>query len=84
MDQFPPMPSNGQCICGRVPFFVRSGVIGPAWALPLPEVWAPLQLQRTALGARACTGDRAVSAARRLTSGTAQVWATKPVTVPVV
>ena len=28
MDQFPPMPSNGQCVCGRVPFFVRSGVIG--------------------------------------------------------
>ncbi len=28
MDPLPPMPSNGQCVCGRAPFFQRSGVVG--------------------------------------------------------
>jgi hypothetical protein len=28
IDVLPPMPGSGRCICGRVPFFVRSGLIG--------------------------------------------------------
>jgi hypothetical protein len=24
----PPMPDTGKCVCGQVPYFVRSGVVG--------------------------------------------------------
>jgi hypothetical protein len=28
LDSLPQIPNNGRCVCGRVPFFVRSGLIG--------------------------------------------------------
>src|SRR3984893_6648002 len=42
-DALPAMPETGHCLCGQVPYFVPSGIIGRAGQLPLPALRATVQ-----------------------------------------